>query len=169
MRNPLYTFLLLASLCFQSFGADHNEMVRLRELYYGAVSHKADAEEFYRYLEGSPQINANVWKAYQGMSYMIRANYAWNPYNKLSYFTKGKSYLEGAISADPRNVELRFLRFCIQTNAPRFLYYQEKIIEDKAWIVAYYPLIKDEDLKKRIREYMKGSKVCNENEKGIFL
>lgn len=151
------------------YGGNYTAIVKLRELYYKAASDKDEADRFYTYLKENPGINTNVYNAYTGMSYMIKANYSWNPYNKLSYFTKGKDKLEDAITKDTYNAELRFLRFCIQTNAPGFLAYSSKIKEDKAMLIVCYPLLRDEDLKKRIKEYMLESKYCTEEEKKIFV
>ncbi len=105
---------------------------------------------------------------YQGMAYMIRANYSWNPYNKLSFFFKGRDLLDGAIEKDPTNIELRWLRFCVQTNAPSFLAYSGKTKEDKAIVLYGYSLLKDGDLKERIKKYMNDPKYCTPQERNLL-
>jgi len=86
-----------------------NDLLKVRELYYKAYANKIEADSFYCYLKNSPAIDRSLF-GYTGLSYMMKANFAWNPYNKLQFFNKGKQYLDGAIKMDPKNVELRFLR-----------------------------------------------------------
>lgn len=148
--------------------AGDDELLRTRALYYKASADKEDAERFTDYLSASPAIGRSLLAGYNGMAYMIRANYTWNPYNKLSYFNKGRDMLDAAISKDPSNLELRFLRFGVQTNAPAFLGYSGKIEEDKSVILKGYALLKDKDLKDRIKNYLAVSKYCNTNELALL-
>ena len=53
-----------------------------------------------------------------------------NPYTKLSYFNDGKKLIDQAIKMDPKNAELRYLRFMIQQNTPDFLNYSDDINAD---------------------------------------
>lgn len=66
---------------------------------------------------------------------MMMAKHVVNPFAKLSYFKKGKNMLEKAIEADSENVELRFLRYAAQTNAPSFLGYDDHIAGDKKFLL----------------------------------
>lgn len=141
------------------FGLD-NDLLRTRELYYKASTDKSDADLFSDFLLSKPDIEKTLLSGYQGLCYMIRANYVWNPYNKLGFFNKGKEMLNEAISKDPANLELRFLRYCVQTNAPSFLGYNNKIVEDKKVILSLYVLSTDRDLKSRIKNYLATSKHC---------
>lgn len=169
MRKIFLTFicsLVVNALCS---ALPSLEIVKLRELYYKAAADKDESEKFYSYLKTNPGVNSNVFTAYSGMSYMIKAKYSWNPYNKLSYFNKGKDKLEEAIEKDPYNPELRFLRFCIQTNAPGFLSYSNNIKEDKAMLLVCYPLLKDNDLKRRIKDYSIESSYYTKEEKNTFI
>lgn len=140
------------------------EIIKVRNLYYKASADKDEADKFYDYLKTPPSINSSLLSGYSGMSYMIKANYSWNPYNKLNFFLKGKDLLDNAITKDPANAELRFLRYCVQTNAPGFLSYSGKIKEDKVIILYSYPLLKDSDLKERIKNYMNNPKYCTDQE-----
>ncbi|MBP9070472.1 MAG: hypothetical protein KBG47_13255 [Bacteroidia bacterium] len=148
--------------------ADETELVKVRNLLYRASADKDDSKTFYDYLRSSPNLNSSMLSGYQGMAYMIRANYSWNPYNKLSFFFKGRDLLDGAIEKDPTNIELRWLRFCVQTNAPSFLAYSGKTKEDKAIVLYGYSLLKDGDLKERIKKYMNDPKYCTAQERNLL-
>ena len=85
---------------------------------------------------------------------MIMAKHVFNPFSKLSYFNKGKLILEKAIQAEGKNVELRFLRYSIQTNVPAFLGYKSNLKNDYNFLKQAIPGIKDSVLKKIITSYL---------------
>ena len=99
---------------------------------------------------------------------MLQAKHTFNPYKKLAYFNTGKTWLEGAVKKDPENIEIRFMRFCIQTNTPFFLGYNNETIADKNMILKHFGKIQDQDLKHKIREYMVVSDYCSANEKALL-
>lgn len=148
--------------------AGNADLLRTREMYYKASFDRNDAELFEKFLSASPDLGGSLLSGYRGMCYMIKANHAWNPYNKLSYFVKGKNMLDGAIGSDRSNVELRFLRFCVQTNAPGFLGYSDRIEEDKAVIMSGYQQLTDKDLKMRIKNYLATSKHCSAKDLAVL-
>lgn len=150
------------------FSAENKDLLKVREMYYKASTNRADAELFFNTISSVSGIDKFLVEGYKGMSYMIKANFDFNPYYKLSYFVKGKGLLDGAIESDEKNVELRFLRFCVQTNAPGFLGYSGKIAADKKVILNSYKNISDTDLKSRIKEFMLNSKSCSKEEKMIL-
>lgn len=162
--KKLFILFLIAYIPFRLFAGD-KDLLKVRDLYYRASANKEDAEIFHEYLIAKPEITTDLLSGYKGISYMIKANYSWNPYNKLSFFNKGKDLLDNAIGKDPSNVELRFLRYCVQANAPGFLGYSGKIKEDKALILYGYAFLKDTDLKYRIKNYLNTSKYLTEEEK----
>jgi hypothetical protein len=111
------------------------DLIQLRKLYYNASSSKKATNQFYNKMIHTDVKTNAVLLAYQGMAYMLRAKYAINPYNKLSHFNKGKGVLEAAVSKAPQNIEIRFMRFSVQTNAPFFLGYTGQTDQDKALIL----------------------------------
>lgn len=158
-----FIFLFVASFHLKS-----SDIIKIRDLYYKASVDKDDAETFYKTIHSALKLDKYLIAGYQGMSHMIKANFAFNPYNKLSYFIKGKNLLDEAISSDSKNIELRFLRFSVQTNAPAFLGYSGKINEDKKEIMLAYHQLTDEDLKTRIKKFMNESSSVSKAEKKIF-
>lgn len=91
------------------------------------------------------------------------------PNEKLKYFNQGKKQLEKCIAAEPKNPELIYLRYTIQTNVPAILGYKSKLKDDKEILISSLEkknLIKeDEDLFKRIFIYLSVYGNLNENEK----
>lgn len=92
---------------------------------------------------------------YKACATMIMAKYVFNPFTKLSNFSKGKTLLEKCITADEQNIELRFLRYTIQRKTPFFLQYKSSLKEDEAILIKGILNIKDTSLKKMIVEFLK--------------
>lgn len=149
--------------------ADDIKLINLRNLYYKALVNKEDSEKFTQTTEKITGIDKKLLTGYLGVSWMIKANHAINPTYKLSYFLKGKAILESAINSDSKNIELLFLRYCVQTNTPSFLNYNHNIQSDKNSITSQFALITDLDLKKRIKEFMLQSKYCTVLDKKKFV
>lgn len=164
MKMYLIYFISL----FNFWTESGNDIITVRTLYYRAASDKNMSDSLYSYLSSVPDINKNLLNGYIGMSFMIQANYAINPISKLNYFNNGKMMLNKAIDSDQNNIELRFLRFSVQTNAPAFLNYKDAIETDKKIILNGYNKILDTDLKKRIKTYMISSNYCTVYEKSKF-
>lgn len=77
-----------------------------------------------------------------------------NPFKKLGFFGDGKKLIESAISIEPENLELRFLRLTIQTNLPEFLGYSESKEKDKAFVLAGLEKVDNDMLKKRMNNFI---------------
>lgn len=124
-------FLLISELGF-SQTIDINE---IRQLYVNALE-KKDASERLFFLTKDGSIKSNLLTySYHAIAYMLLAKHANNPTKKWQYFKKGKEMLESAISQNPENVEIRFLRYCVQSNSPFFLNYQNDLEYDKKLII----------------------------------
>ena len=93
----------------------------------------------------------SIYKAYLGAYETIWANHAWNPMSKLNTFNQGKSKIEKAVLSSPENIEIKFLRYSIQRNAPKFLNYSKDLETDKNFILKNQHLVKDESLKNLLK------------------
>ena len=85
-----------------------------------------------------------------GCYYFIKCQYISNNLQKFKYFNKGKELLESSIRNNSSSIELRFLRYSIQVNLPRILFYSENIENDLDFVQYHLKLMKDENLKKYI-------------------
>ncbi len=134
-------------------------------MYYQASIKRSLANIFIETIDKEPLGVDAIILCYKGMASMIKAKYAYNPHNKLFYFAKGKELLEKSVSNDFENIEIRFMRFCIQTKAPFFLGYRSSIATDKEFILKRWSLISDIELKTNIKNYLLGLNNCSEQEK----
>ena len=126
----------------------------IRSMYLKANDHEKICKEMLALLKPYDESNNPLFLGYKAGANMIMAKHVKNPISKMSWFNKGKKMLEAAIKADTKDVELRCLRFGIQSNVPSFLNYKENINHDKKFILQSYPHVKDPALKKNIISYM---------------
>ncbi|MGZ5264665.1 MAG: hypothetical protein ACXWBY_04930 [Kaistella sp.] len=96
-----------------------------------------------------------IYEAFFAVGNFFLAKHAMNPLSKYSYFNKGKKALDDAVKKDPKNLEIRFMRYISQEQTPAFLGYNKDLKMDKAFILAEYRKSKDEDLTKRIKMHLK--------------
>ena len=79
-----------------------DDLLKVRKYYYLAIKSEEKFKEFENILVkySNPE---NTILGYIGMSFMLKAKYAWLPNYKMEYFIKGKNFLELAISKDTNN------------------------------------------------------------------
>ncbi len=96
-----------------------------------------------------------IYQAFYAMGTLLLAKHTSNPMKQFSYFKKGKSALDNAAKSDPKNVEIRFLRYVTQQQAPAFLGYNRDMKKDKELIMSQYKNLEDKDLVQRIKRHFK--------------
>ena len=114
------SILLIILIHFSSY---NNDISIIRELYLSAYISEANCNNLGEKLNSIEGDNSILIKGYKGCFYFIKCKFINNPIEKIIYFNKGKKLLEAAINQKPKSVELRFLRYSIQKNIPRFLLY----------------------------------------------
>lgn len=96
--------------------------------------------------------------AYEGALLMRKAGKRTLPKDKLRDFRAGCTKLEGAIAADSTNAEYRFLRLCIQEQAPSVLNYRSDLQKDNLYIHLHFnqltPVVQE-----AVRDYARHSRV----------
>lgn len=131
-------------------------LVSLRASYEQAASSEEKVVALLSKIEKQAATNT-TYEGYRGAATMMLAKFQLNPLRKLGYFNDGKAILEAAIGKDPDNIELIFIRYTVQCNAPSFLQYNQKLTSDKHMLLVELKYIKDADLKTRIIQYLKTS------------
>lgn len=144
----LWILIILPGLLFSNPAV----IKKARELFYQATYENIEVEAFVGFLKKVKPIESPTIKGYQAMAFMLKSKESWNPYHKFDYFLKGKNLLENAIQEDYFNIELRYLRLCLQSSLPGILNYDQNIGEDQKFILARWKSIEDEDLQNKIRK-----------------
>ena len=100
---------------------------------------------------------------------MLKAKHTFSPAGKLRLFRQGKALLEQAIGQED-NIELRYLRFGVQSKAPAFLGYNGQIQQDKTFLIAQLQegSIADKELYGLIKTFLLQSAYCSAAEKTLL-
>lgn len=151
------SFILVFSLIYNNIWAGERKNEYLRQLYIRSTQQEASVDTLiyaqFRYTTLGP-----LELGYIGSGYFIKCNYLSNPWNKFKYFNIGKQKLELAISQNKEHVELRYLRYTLQTNLPSLLNYNDDKKEDyqllQGFISNKQNLETDADLYIKIKKYL---------------
>lgn len=131
--------ILLPVLSIASEGVDKAE--------YYAVFAKGDLQQINQELDNIRSISFPEKEGFEGALLMRKAGKRTLVKDKLSDFKAGGRKLEAAIQADSTNAEYRFLRLCIQENAPHFLGYHSDLDRDNLYIRRHFkqlsPIVQD--------------------------
>jgi hypothetical protein len=149
----LVTVIILLFIFNASYAI--GDLKTIRDYYFKVNTEVISLGDYETFVAENKDENSVEWQAYKIMTWFLKAREYYNPLNKLSAFNKGKEKLDSLLSININNVELRFLRYTIQENAPSFLGYNSKIDEDKKFLLKTYPNLMDSDLKTKIISYLK--------------
>ena len=148
MKSILFILLLHTS----NYNSDINVV---RELYLSAYINEDSCNNLGEKLNSIENNKEILLKGYQGCFYFIKCKFINNPIEKLIYFRKGKKLLETAIKEDPKSVELKFLRYSIQKNLPRFLSYHDNLEKDLNFVNENITSISNKEEQKFIMQSLK--------------
>ncbi|MEQ8905476.1 hypothetical protein [Ekhidna sp.] len=164
--KTLISVLLLLSAPYL-FGQTLND---IRSEFSAVVQNPEESRRFYDYLKKIENPPSTV-KAYQAVSEALLAQVVWNPFNKLAQVMKYDKQMENAVTEDPDNVEIRFLRLAIEFNLPSFLGMSTHIEEDTQRIIQNMSSINSMQLDKSYGRYifhfLSQSELCTDEE--IYL
>lgn len=140
-------FVLSTVTCFGQINID-----KMRADYSVAVKDKKLCETHLKTLEADARTATE--KGYLAAYEILWAKHKNNPFTKLSQFKKGKNLLESIIEKHKDNIDLRFIRWSVQTHAPSFLNYCEDRLIDKEFLVRNLKKLPSQDGKKIIYKYL---------------
>ncbi len=169
--KPIITFFLLG-ISLSSFAQSVNVQT-FRKLLYDSYTNESTARQFHKETRFITSSHPPILQGFKSMSEFMLCAHLNAPWDQLSLFYKGKNQLEAAIKRAPHDAELRYFRFITQTNIPAVLGYKSDIESDKVVLIAFLKanserIGRDEDLFKRIKDYLLQSPNCNENEKKLI-
>jgi len=153
--------LILYIILVQSISAfaDNHELENIRMMFHKAESSQIVCLELIEQLQPYNEDNNVLFMGYKACATMLMAKHVFNPFSKLSHFKRGREMLEKAIQFDRNNIELRFLRYTIQTNVPSFLNYSQSKDLDRLFLVNSLNKLNDQKLKKIIAAYLTTNKT----------
>lgn len=154
------TVLILLLISAHSF-ANSPSITTVRAALQSSSRDEKSCRQLIKMLHSYNEKNNPLLGGYKAAGTMMLAKYVFNPFSKFSNFLKGKSLLEKCIAADTQNIELRFLRYCIQRKAPAFLQYRSSLKEDQDLLLNPLIQVKDAELKKIIGSFLNSEGSIN--------
>jgi hypothetical protein len=82
------------------------------------------------FIEKLNQDKNPLSQAYVAAMFFMKSRFDKFPLTKLKHFNKGKKKLDRLIFENPNNLEMRYIRYLIQSEIPKFLGYNKNLDED---------------------------------------
>ena len=129
-------FILLCLLPTFSSNAQCSDLIKLREEY---MLSQNNLESCIRLNNLSKYCNPKlepVKYSYNIISNLMQCNFILNPFSKYKIFKNSTQELDSLILLNPKQTEIRFLRYLVQLNCPKFLLYDAHIDGDYKLIMS---------------------------------
>ncbi|RYE27740.1 MAG: hypothetical protein EOP42_18805 [Sphingobacteriaceae bacterium] len=110
------------------------DISRIRKDMLRAINSSKVTDSLYNNLQTINKKPALV-VAYFGALEALKAKNSWNPYNKIKYLNLSGKTVQQAVNSNPEDMEIRFVRFSIQSNLPHFLGLAKDLDADKNQIL----------------------------------
>nr|WP_157536179.1 hypothetical protein [Mucilaginibacter sp. L294] len=114
--------------------ATEPDLHTIRKLLVTAINSSKTTDSLYRNL-GSIKNRTALVTGYIGTLQALKAKHTWNPYYKIKYLNDAEKTFKNAVTNDPSNIEIRFMRFSVEHNVPGFLGYTKNLEADRTEII----------------------------------
>ena len=131
-----FLFILFCLLLAFSSNAKCSDLIKLREEY---MLSQNNLESCIRLNNLSKYYNPKlepVKYSYNIISNLMQCNFILNPFSKYKIFKNSTQKLDSLILLNPKHTEIRFLRYLVQLNCPKFLLYDAHIDGDYKLIMS---------------------------------
>ncbi|GAB2953944.1 hypothetical protein GCM10027048_19040 [Hymenobacter coalescens] len=106
---------------------------KLRQHYRQAAADEAASRRFHQLMSAYAEANPVVL-AYKAASEAILAKHTGGLFDKLDRVKSASRQFDEAVVMSPRNPEIRFLRFSVESNLPSFLGASKHVDEDRTFL-----------------------------------
>ena len=131
-----FIFIFFCLLLAFSSNAQCSDLIKLREEY---MLSQNNLESCIRLNNLSKYCNPKlepVKYSYNIISNLMQCNFIINPFRKYKIFKNSTQKLDSLILLNPKHTEIRFLRYLVQLNCPKFLLYDAHIDGDYKLIMS---------------------------------
>lgn len=160
---------LILSLFLVTFGIDglSQDQKELRNQLFVLKLNLDEISSFLVKLEAIESPTAET-VAYTGATCAYLAKLTSNPFKKIHYLNRSKRYLNHAVDMDPKNIEIRFMRFLTQSQVPGIFNLGYDVRSDKTYIVNHLDSLQLDGMTKKMAEFLSGflyeSRYCTLDE-----
>lgn len=123
--------LIVAVACIHvSMSPSANQWIQIRHAYRLALSNENHVSAF-EAVSKTHSSTDPLAKAYHATALALRARASISPPTKLSLANQSQQQLNAAVSLQPQNLEIRFLRYSFEYGTPSFLNMKKNMQADK--------------------------------------
>jgi len=127
-------FVFIFMMVITTTKAIDNQLIKVRKSFHEAVLDAQRINDF-KILSDTLSDQIPVFQAYKAVSHALTAQISWNPLEKLTHILKFQNLINQAVSTDPTNLEIRFLRFSVEYYVPSWLSLEKHLMEDKDYFI----------------------------------
>ena len=123
--------LLFVSLC----SAQTNNLELIRKSYLESNKSKENINNLISLCERYKNKDSLIINAYKTVADLMLIKYKNNPFHKLNLFVNQTKKLDILVNNNLNNIEIRFLRYYVQKQSPKFLGYRDNLELDYQFII----------------------------------
>lgn len=140
------------------------DLYEIRRMYSQASKNSRLANQLYQILSELSTADP-LLTAYKAAALALKAKNAWDVFSKMFYINEASQLFAQAVKAADENIEIRFLRFSVQSNIPAFLGLSGQLEEDKNMMLKHIATAElPVELKQAIAKFLSASDKCSQEE-----
>ena len=134
--------------------AQIDNLDEIRKNYLESAKSEENIQKLISTCEDYKSKNDSIIYAYRTVADLMLIKYKYNPFYKLKLFSEYSRKLDLIVKNNFTNIEIRFLRYCVQKKTPRFLGYNDNLELDYQFIIQNID-IHSKELQEYIRSTLK--------------
>jgi len=135
MKRIFSVLVVIIMLSADNAFSNEPDAVTIRKHLIIALKSSKTTDSLYNSLE-AVKSKTGLITGYIATLQALKAVHAWNPYLKIKYLNKADKTYKEAVTADPTNIEIRFMRFSVEHHVPGFLGYNKNLTADRKQIIS---------------------------------
>ena len=155
-----------------STAASMGDINQIRKEFNLALNDEKKAVVLFNQLTKMKPATNTLQYAYLGATEAVLAKHAFNPFSKLTYVNSALIKLNKAVELNLNSIEIRYMRFSIESNMPSYLGYSKHAEEDKNILVkglSTTKITKEQcGMYKVFANGIINSKYCNKQEENLL-
>lgn len=171
LTMKMLSLILFMHLCssLHSLNINTSDIKYIRREFNLAIDNEEKANLLFQALAKSAPSSNSLQYAYLGATEALLAKHSFNPLTKMNYVNSALNKLNSAVVQNKNDIEIRFMRFSVESELPRYLGMSKHLEEDKNVIIK--GLLKGRTHAEHYSMYkvfankLYQSKFCNKEEK----
>tara|TARA_B110000459_G_scaffold172533_1_gene194039 strand:+ start:875 stop:1336 length:462 start_codon:yes stop_codon:yes gene_type:complete len=129
------TYVIISFFFVIICNAQTNNLNQIRQSYLKSAESEENIDKLIITCKKYKSKNNAIINAYKTVADLMLLKYEYNPLYKLTLFTDYSVRLDSIVINNFNNIEIRFLRYCVQKQTPRILGYNDNLEPDYQFIL----------------------------------